>query len=145
MHPKDFTLKNLRKVTDKRNDFTVSIKAPKFVFADYSHNQVYDPDYVKKVNFADLIENVAICVKYEKFWLINGDHEKFIAKKLNMNFWDLTLDSEKYFEHFMIVKPNKLSLKLFWKDVLYIYDDNLLFVSKSKLTIPEFRKLRNIK
>ena len=25
--------------------------------------------------------------------------EKFIAKKLNMNFWDLTLDSEKYFEH----------------------------------------------
>ena len=141
---KHFNIKNLRQVTDKRNNFKVTVRAPRFIFPDYSHNQVYDPDYTKKIEFANIIENTAICLECEKYWLIVGEHERYVASILDLDFWELTINPDQYKDHFMIVAPTLLAMYMCWDDVLYIFDDDKMLVAKSKEAIEGFRKARNI-
>ena len=137
-------LENLRSVTDKRNNFKVKVKSPRWIFPDYSHNQLFEPDYTREIEFSDIIENVALCMDTGKFWLIVGNNERYVSKLLDYDFWQLTINTDLYNEHFIIIKPTRLSMYMCWDDVLYVFDDGRLFVARSLKAIQAFRKARKI-
>lgn len=137
-------LNNLRSVTDKRNNFKVRVKSPRWIFPDYSHNQLFDSDYMKSIHFSEIVENIALCMDLKRYWLILGHNEKYVSDLLSYDFWELTINTDLYNEHFVIVNPTKLSMYMCWDDVLYVFEDGRLFVARSVKAIESFRKVRNI-
>ena len=137
-------LEKLRSVTDKRNNIKVKVTMPRFIFPDYSHNQVFNPHHQIKLKLSDILENVALCTDSGKFWLILAQHERYIEQLLDYDNWEITIEPDLYEEHFSIIKPTRLSMYMCWDDVLYVFDDGRLFVARSTIAIEAFRKARKI-
>jgi len=131
-------------VTDNRNDREVKVTVPRWIFPDYSHNQIFEPEYVKKLNLWEVFENLALCYDSKRFWLMTPDFERYIAHQLDVQLWELNFDMDLYETHFSCIALSDLSMFLCWDDVLYIYDDDRLFVAKSEIAKQNFRKIRGV-
>jgi hypothetical protein len=139
-----FNINNLRKVTDNRNDKEVKVTVPRWIFPDYSHNQIFEPEFSKKLNLWEILESLALCFDSKRYWLMASDFERFIANQLDLQLWELNFDMDLYETHFAAINLSDLSMFLCWDDVLYVYDDSRIFIAKSELAKQKFRKLRGI-
>ena len=75
---------------------------------------------------------------------MHTEFERFIANQLEVQLWELNFDMDLYENHFAAINLNDLSMFLCWDDVLYVYDDEKIFVAKSELAKQKFRKLRGV-
>ena len=140
-----FNLDDIKEMTDKLNDTLVDIKMTSFYYPGYSaFSEPYEYEYEE--SFKDIIGEFAELYRAGLIGLFNGRYERFLASKLDEDFTDLMLDPELYDNHFLIVRPNKLSYKLFKDDILFVYeDDDHFLVTISPSARRKFRELRGIK
>ena len=140
-----FNISNIKKVTDKQNNFLIDIRMTSFYYPGYAaFPESYDYDYQE--HFYKVIEDFALFHRAGMMYLLNGRYERFLASKIDEDFTDLMLDPDLYHNHFLIVKPNRLAYKLFKKDILYVYEeDNYFLVASSPNAQRKFRELRGIK
>lgn len=140
-----FNLDAIKEMTDKLNDITVDIKMTSFYYPGYSaFSEAYTYEYEE--SFKDIIAEFADLFRHDLTMLFNGRYERFFASKIDEDHLDLLVNPQAYKDHFMIVRPNKLSYKLFKDDILYIYeDDDFFLVTTSRSARRKFRELRGIK
>lgn len=123
----------------------INLRMTSFYYPGYTaFPESYCYDY--KEDFKKIIDDFAVFYRNGMMYLLKGSFERFIAEKVNEDFTDLMLDPDLYDNHFMIVRPNKLSYRLFEKDILYVFEeDNYFLVAHSPITRRKFRELRGIK
>lgn len=140
-----FNITHIRQVTDKLNDFKVDLKMTSFYYPGYAaFPESYCYDYQEE--FKKIIDDFALFYRHNMMYLLKGTFERFIAAKLDEDYTDLMLDPDLYDNHFMVVKPNRLSFKLYNKDILYVFeDDDHFLVASSPRARRKFRELRGIK
>ncbi len=138
-----FKLGTIGKVPDKRNTSKINLTMTKFWFPGYS---AYMEDYEKKYSeeVSIMLEKLALTFDSSHLWLFDGVYERFLASKIGEDYTDMMLDPDIYKKHIMICIPSKLTYKMFYKDILYVYDDGRVLVASSPECKRAFRDIRNI-
>lgn len=137
----EYTIQNLRRVTDKLNNTKVDLKMRRMIFPFF--NAFPEDDYFEfKESLAKVLENFALCFRNKCPWLITQSQERFICSMIDSDVIECMLDPDIYTNYFMVVRPNKFNIKVFFDRTLYVFDDDRILVIINKDTDLKFRKLR---
>jgi len=139
-----FNVDNIRKVTDVRNLNSVDLTITLIWYPGYSiFREQYSTGNYELIG--NILRDLAISYETMSLWLLRGTYERYLSSILDEDYADMMLDNTIYDKHFTILRGCKLSYKLFYKDILYVYKDGRVLVSNSLEAKKAFRDIRGIK
>jgi hypothetical protein len=139
-HSKDnFSIENIKQVTDKRNNTMITLVYPELVYPEDSKANY------EKEDFGVVIELFGLHYRNESLTCLNICYDKFICDTMEVDYIEAVCHPMLYKNYFKIVRPSKLSMKLYWNDILYVYPDDAFLVVIDPKTASNFRKIRGIK
>lgn len=139
-----FNVDNIRKVTDKRNKHKIDLRLTKYWFPGYMiSSEDYEIDFSEEIG--ELLENLALSYESKYLWLFKGVYERFLASNIGEDYADMMMDHTIYDRHFMVAIASKLTYKLFYKDILYVYEDGRVLVAHSREAQDALRRIRKVK
>jgi hypothetical protein len=98
----------------------------------------------KHEEVGEILGDLAISYETMSLWLLRGLYERYLSDILDESYTEMMLDTCIYDKHFAVLNGLKLSYKLFYKDILYVYKDGRVLVSNSPEAIKAFREIRGI-
>lgn len=138
-----FNIDHIRKVTDKRNKHKIDLRLTKFWFPGYSaYMEEHEVDYAEEVS--EMLENLALAYDASHLWLFKGIYERYLAAKIGEDYAEMMLDPTIYSRHFLIARACRLSYKLFYDDILYVYEDGRVLVAHSFEAQKALRSIRKV-
>ena len=140
----EYTIQKLREVTDKLNSVKVDLKMRRYIFPFFNAYPEDDYFYYKE-DLSRVLENFALCFRNKCPWLITQTQERFICSLIDEDVVECMFNPELYNSYFKVVKPNTLTIKLFYNRTLYVFDDDCMLVITNKNTDLKFREIRGNK
>jgi hypothetical protein len=137
-----FSVENLKSVTHKRNTFDINLKMTKIIFPDHSaHMESVETSF--KDCFSNLIEDFAISFQNDKTYYFRNSYERYLSSIIGEEIPNLHRNGCKYEKHFKIVNINKLAVKMYAEDIIYVYPcDSKMLVCTDADSARELRKVR---
>lgn len=139
-----YNVDSIRKVTDERNKHTIDLRVIILWYPGYSvYRDENEQEMTEEIGL--MLNNLAFAYESKHLWLIRGMYERYLASLLDENYNDMMLDTTLYDRHFMIARACKLSYKMFYDDILHVYEDGRVLVSYSNKAKKVLRGLRGVK
>lgn len=141
---KFLTIEEAKVVCDSRNDFEVDLKMQRFIYPGFSAEPSI-LDYKETAEFSKLIEEFAYFYRYGMTYMMTSSYERYLCSHLPDDYMDFCFNDSLYDSYFKVIYFNKLSYKIYHKDILYVFDDGYILVSIDKGVCSKLRSLRRIK
>ena len=134
--------KRLKKVTDKRMDFLISLETTRFIFPSYCAIPK-ETTVIYHETMSKLLEHFALTFAADKLQLLRYTMESFFCRYVidSATMGSLLREKEFYSDYFKIVPVNALSEITYGDRIIYVYDNTML-VSKKGYIMENIDKLR---
>lgn len=141
----EFSIEKLKEVTDKHNQQRIKIPS-----AIYSYRSYYGmPSELswdtENEDFSALVAALAYLLEQDMLHLMRGAYERYWAMLMGEEYHKVFNNPREAFKNrFSIIQATKITVKMYEKDILYVYHDGQMLVVTDRDLAKKLRKIRNL-